>query len=280
MSLYEALGEIDVLGPVEKYLEQGKFEVDLERGKLYPQVTLLKPKPYLFTKTDPERICALWTFFFNEFGLMHPGCLACWKVVVKVESLRQLMGLYKLQRKLEMVSKCGCETRSYTRKGGRYSGYWYVPLGGGMEEGLKVREKVQREIKVLPGRVGAVLKRGCTEMEMVFGDSKGWDKIAEDYQWMRRAALLDAVFELKERPELHENRMRLEHTLMEPFVMRKWIAFAAEHGDETYLDYVDKAFGGGKVRTYTKEDKGGSDNRQHEAAEEAGEVGRQGIALI
>lgn len=280
MSLYEMLREIDVLGPVEKYLEQGKFEVDLERGKLYPKTSLLKPKPYLFTKTDPDRICALWTFFFNEFGLLHPGCLACWKVVGRMESLRQLMEMYKLQREMGLVSKCGCETRGYTKVGGLYSGYWYASLREEIGEAVKLKEKVKEAVKRLPGRVKVVLKRGCTEMEMAFGDSKGWDKLAEKFGWEKRVALLDAVFELKDRPELHEGRMKMEHTLIEPFVMRKWIEFAAENRDETYLDYVDAAFVK-PSRTYTKEDFGsGNDNRQHEVAEEAGDTGREGITLV
>ena len=255
MGLYEELEIIDVIGPVENDLASGdNFTMDFERGKILVKTTPFAEKPWLFTAMCQKRDCALWTFYFNGFGVVHTECLKCWKVVVKMQSLRQLMAMRKLQREMGLPSKCGVEKRGFARKGGLYAAFWYVDLDGGIKAGLELKDRVKEAVgKKIPGNVSVILKRGCTEIELNYGDSKSWDEVAKREQWERKSLLLDAVYELEHQWDKSPERMRIEHSFFEPAMIRKWIRFAADVGDMTYLDFKEESFTKG-TRTYTKED--------------------------
>jgi len=151
------------------------------------------------------------------------GCQNCYKVVVKPKTLIQLFALDDLQGKLGIPSKCGVEQRNTVH--GLYGGYFY---NSGLQNGeqcyLTVREAVDND-KWLGKDVPVILKRGCTEMEHAVGPSDKWE-ISETQQIIEELINKWVVRDLRDADQ------------PEPLVWhvkRKWIEFAYEHGDETYL---------------------------------------------
>lgn len=269
MRLYEKLGAFDVLRPVKELLVKGTCRVDHESGKIVLRTEGFGKRNFLFSGVDKERKCMLWSFYFNHYGLIHKECLGCWKVVAKVKRLKELVKMLSVQKEMGLPSKCGVELRAFAKRGGLYSGYWYVPLGSGMKEGLELKERVVKELADAGVEVGEVLlKRGCTEFEMVVGDSKEWDKIAKEQEWEQKSVLLDSLFVSNEL-EWPEARMKFENLCVKPLVLREWVEYAADAGDEDYRGFIDGDFWP-SVRKYTKED----------LKDEAGGSGEKGITLV
>ena len=59
-------------------------------------------------------------------------CMGCWKVVVRLKTLKQLFSLLQLQMRMGRPSKCGIEVRESVN--GLYGGYFY---NHSLEEGLE-----------------------------------------------------------------------------------------------------------------------------------------------
>ena len=89
--------------------------------------------------------------------------------------------------------------------------------------------------KDFPG-VKLILKRGCTEMEQRYSPSDEWEELSERGQWDFYEELLNTLFVLEDVP------FGVTHEMFHPRIKSKWIEWAFEHGDETYLEYVDKPF--------------------------------------
>jgi len=198
-------------------------------------------------------------------------CQACWKIVIRPQNLNQLFALERLLIDLDLPSKCGIERRSYTPLSKYlYGGYIY---NSSVEEGLErldmIRSKLNESVEL--SNVEAYLKRACTEMEMAFPDSTSWQVTDEQ---IRVEKLLDwlIVYDI-------EASMTSKHILDK--VHMTWIEWAAQHGDETYLEYTD-----GKplylpcVRYERKVDED-IDNEKARGADEAtpdGETGEDGAS--
>jgi len=107
---------------------------------------------------------------FVHFGFVPPRCLECWKVVVKPFTLKQLFSLLEVQKSLNRASKCGIELRHYTAR--HYGGYFY---NNSIDEGRECYAAVKEAVDEHVGKdVPVILKRGCTEYEMILGPSVGW----------------------------------------------------------------------------------------------------------
>jgi len=107
---------------------------------------------------------------FGELGYVPPRCMECWKVVAGPRTLKELFALLEVQKGLNRASKCGIEMRHYTPR--FYGGYFYNnSLDEGRERYEEVRKAVDEHIsKDMP----VILKRACTEFEMVLGPSVAW----------------------------------------------------------------------------------------------------------
>ena len=184
MALYEELRQIDVLSPIIERFQSGEFWLDEGDWKIHYKTGMLRRSPWYMTRWAKDRNCVVGTFYFNVYGFIRRECRLCWKVNCKMETLRQLMKMVKLQERMDLPSKCGYEEeagRWPSRKGGLYSGFWYGTIGEGLEGALKLKEVVEPELMEVFGRgVVAKVKRGCTEMERAFqdvSDSTGWNKM-------------------------------------------------------------------------------------------------------
>jgi hypothetical protein len=128
---------------------------------------------------DPDRHkCGKLRALFEAKSFIPSFCESCWKVVVTPRTLRELFALRDLM--LEMASenplcfcKCGIETRDWT-PGKVYGGYFY---NNSKEQGLKRWREVRGLVtdKISSG-VNVILKRYCTEFEVMTGDSAKYQR--------------------------------------------------------------------------------------------------------
>jgi hypothetical protein len=157
------------------------------------------------------------------------ACQACWKVVIRPRTLTELLRLEELLLFLEFPTKCGIERRSYAPCSRyRYGGYIY---NRSQEEGLErlgiIREYLSED-DILNG-VEAYLKRACTEMELTFPDSSSW-KVSKEQNDIEDMLDWLVVYDIE---ASHVSKHVLDS------VRVTWIEWAAEIGDETYLEYTD-----------------------------------------
>ena len=109
MALYEELMAVDVLGPIMEQLAKKIIWLDEEEWKLRYDVNLLAGSPWLNARYAKDRDCMAWTFYFNTYGIIPKGCRRCWKIATKMETLRQLLEMMRLQERMDLPSKCGYE---------------------------------------------------------------------------------------------------------------------------------------------------------------------------
>jgi len=233
MALLEKMMELDILDPIGDLLgEQGTFRIfhDNKIRSVIP-LSVLWDGPWINVRICPYRNCFLWhSIYFNRYGIIYRKCFNCWKVVIKPQTLEDLMTLLKIQTRMDLPSKCGIERRDYARHGGKYSGFFYAPLSGEPQDGHKLLMKVRSELyKELPLSTPIFLKRGCTEMENKVGPSNEWV-----YPERQKGfeAVLDAVFDIPPLP-------LPSPSLIMPMMFRKWIGFAYANGDPTTKKYYD-----------------------------------------
>jgi hypothetical protein len=121
--------------------------------------------------------------------------------------------------------KCGIELRPEVER--NYGGYFYNnTLAGGRARCEQVKKLVEKHVgkwtKVL-------LKRGCTEMERDFGDSKEWDKFAVFND------LEDEVV----KHTYYEDDDHDQSPLVKAHVLASWLKFAASIADPAFKELSD-----------------------------------------
>ena len=130
---------------------------------------------------------------------------------------------------LRWPSKCGIERRSYTPCSKyRYGGYIY---SRSIEEGFDRLEKIRQIVEDNPilNGIEVFFKRACTEMEMSVGPSNEWSISKEQHEV---EDLIEHVMHI-DIPLTYQATHVLDNLHM------TWIEWAAEIGDETYLEYTD-----------------------------------------
>jgi hypothetical protein len=124
-----------------------------------------------------ERDCKYQHMIFfagiKDCGTVPRFCRYCWKVVVPLANLKQVLAIEEWQQNGEAAGwacKVGGDFRSYTQIS--WGAFFYCR---GREAGLERLDQVRAWLdENLPG-VRAFLKRGCTEFEAEIGDSAKWD---------------------------------------------------------------------------------------------------------
>lgn len=245
MNLYQELGPLDILEPIKN---RYKIEFDSEGDpKVFLKASLDCDTPWISQCQTEERKCNLWGVYFNNYGIISQGCLKCYKIVMSIPTIRDLFQVLAYQKDEKITCKCGIERRKYVGKVGKYGAYWYTPLGGGIEEGRKIYSRVKEKFSF-----PLILKRGCTEFEMMYHPSSKWDEIAKERDWVTTEMLLDSLFvadPMALRVEMNTPK------LLEMSIIRRWVEYAFEHGDETYLDFTDNRPLKIDLQTYHKEEK-------------------------
>jgi len=226
MNIYGELGAINILEPIKN-----KYKIKFDEAgnpKVYLEVSLAVDTPWISTFKHIDRKCNLWQTYFNNYGIIPSGCLKCYKVVMTLDKITDLFKVFTYQRESEIGCKCGIERRRYVGKVGKYGAYWYVPLGGGIEKGREIYNQIRSDFPDFP----LILKRGCTEFEMMYSPSSKWDEIAKERDFAQTEEMLDTLFVVDPASIKAETNTP---KLLEMDVVRRWIEYAFEHGDESYL---------------------------------------------
>ena len=152
-------------------------------GRTTLTVNEIPNTPWNFIKQTMETNCMLWRTFFYHYILeklpveelfVPTHCANCYKVVVKVNTHKELLGLETRMKFFDYPSKCGIEKRLYVK--GLYGGYFY---NQGLESGLERLKEIRRYYP------DAILKRGCTEYEFRHGPSDQWEVLPHQLELER-----------------------------------------------------------------------------------------------
>ena len=250
MNLYQELAPLDILEPIKN---RYKIEFDSEGNpKIYLKATLDCDTPWISNCTSEERKCNLWGAYFNNYGIISQGCLKCYKVVMSIPTLRDLFQVLTYQKGSELTCKCGIERRKYVGKVGKYGAYWYAPLAEGVEGGRIVYKNIKEAFPQFP----LILKRGCTEFEMMYHPSSKWEDFAEERDWKDTEEILNQLFVID--PMAIKVEMNTPQ-LLEMSILRRWVEYAFEHGDSTYLDFTNGQALKIDLETYHQEGNNASD---------------------
>ena len=210
-----------------KLVAQG-FIWDAEDNRLRQKgfLGLMNNTPWCHAKSTATKHCSLdHNIIFNNWRIIHPRCLECWKVVVAPRNFHELMLLYDLQKKLDYDSKCGIELRDYTPR--HYGGYFYnLSLDEGREKYKIVRDAVSEFISPECG-ASTILKRGCTEYEMVKGPSLYWNVTKQQEKLLE---IIESFVDVR-------RGFGEQSGMLQRNIKMKWIIWAHSHGDFSYLDY-------------------------------------------
>ncbi len=235
-SYYQMVSDNDIIKRIPDLLASGGYKLRDVDGKI--EMTLASMSfdtPWHHIAHDAYFDCHKWhKIIFDYFSRNLPGgksfvpseCQQCWKVVVRPKNLLGLFALMNFQLKLDRPSKCGIEVRPYVN--GLYGGYFYnhslekaVECFGIVKDGIK-------DILHLGEETPVILKRACTEYEMKCGPSDKWTVTDEQ---IRIEALVDRWFDLS-----NIVRKQPEHAIAN--IHRKWIEWAYQNGDMTYLNFT------------------------------------------
>ena len=182
--------------------------------------------PWVHVKPCPQKNCNMdHQIIFNTWGIVPPKCQECWKVVVNPKTFKQLMELEALEIELDRPSKCGIELRDYTPK--HYGGYFY---NNSLDEGRECYGVVRSAVDeaLTDGKdVQVILKRACTEFEVVKGPSPFWCLSPEE------EAKLELIHAF-----VQNNRSNLaQPDFTKTNVRLGWMLWAHSNGDMSYKEY-------------------------------------------
>ncbi len=217
---------IEMMGPA---VANGTYRVQLD-GKLKADTGMTSESPWHHVNFIEGINCELWhQIMFDIVGqktgkFIPKACQECWKVVVRPRTLKELFTLLDVQLRLDLPSKCGIERRASVS--GLYGGYFYTES---LKQGLERYEQVRAEVdQHLSPDVEVRLKRACTEFELAFPDSRTWS--VKD--WQLPVEALTEAFITQDNLTMKQPPMVLVH------VHRRWIEWAYQNGDVTYLEYT------------------------------------------
>lgn len=179
--------------------------------------------PWCHAKHAPRKNCGFdHHVLFNHFGIIHPRCLECWKVVACPNNFDELMQVEQVQKAWDVPCKCGIELRDYTPR--HYGAYWY---NHSVEEGRERYKEVREVMDNINPTIDVILKRGCTEYEMIKGPSVFWNITNEQ---------LEFAEEVENFVEVTSANVG-QHEIMKRNVRQRWILWAHANGDMSYKKY-------------------------------------------
>jgi hypothetical protein len=177
--------------------------------------------PWIHVRHDERRNCALWMrIMYNYLHQMPVKCLGCWKVVVRPQTVRDLLKLLVIQEDLyNGPCKCGIEERPTVH--GNYGGYFY---NWSMEDGQECYRRVRALVDILIGKdTPVLLKRYCTEFELAFGPS---NKMLPNAKEVYLQNALEKVVDIKPNPYGQPGWIKLH-------ILRRWLERAYDVGDSS-----------------------------------------------
>lgn len=198
--------------------------------KIRPAVKLSKviDAPWVYVNQMHDADCHHYhQIYHQQLSRVHPRCLQCWKVVIRPTCLTpQMWDLYEFQKDLCKPSKLGFEGRPTVY--GLWGGYFY---NRSKEEGLERYHQVLEFAKYYNPRPKVLLKRGCTEFELgprnPLGPSDKWEEPTEEEQEEQKQIDLLTITG-------NRGYATRQPDYAVAHVMRAWVHWAYQYGDETY----------------------------------------------
>lgn len=150
--------------------------------------------------------------------------------MVRPQTLIQLLDLYEFQKEMGVPCKCGTEKRETVY--GLYGGYFYTRS---KKEGVERYKQVRRLVdECLSPDVSVILKRYCTEFELGGqGDVKGQGPSDQTPDATEEELEMEVYIE-SHFPRIGSNNSQPRFLIAD--VIKEWIHFAYQQGDETYKE--------------------------------------------
>jgi len=239
---YDKCCKKDIVSLLNQPLRQAGYYLSYEGVYKRSNTAVATDTPWHHVKHLAGKKCMLDHHIkFNLCGYVPPKCLECWKVVVGPRTLKELFQLLDIQRSLDRPSKCGIELRYYTPR--LYGGYFY---NNSLDEGRECYEAVRKAVDEHIGpEVGVILKRACTEYEMIKGPSAAWVMTRRDHELDE---LLDEVI------DTYSPNIVGQPDVLLAQVHTHWIEWAWKHQDSTVQEYIGVEDLYSKTMTYHEGD--------------------------
>jgi hypothetical protein len=225
-SYYETCVKHDLITPMQGTLKQLGFYLHYDGiyRKLGSVVGV--DTPWQHVRHLKQKRCGIdHNVKFTCFGYVPPRCMECWKVVVSPRTLKELFLLLEVEKSLERASKCGIEVRYYTPR--LYGGYFY---NNSLDEGRHRYEEVRKAVDEHIGKdVPVILKRACTEYEMIMGPSAGWVMNAHQH-WIDDQ--LESMIDMTAPNSTGQTEACISQ------VHTHWMEWAWKHQDPTVKEYI------------------------------------------
>lgn len=226
---FKKVATADVVASLSPFMELGFVWKDGKLIRPYNPQAESFATPWCHARHLTGKQCQLdHQITFNTYKCIHSRCMSCWKTVVTPKNFDELMTWWKVQNhgEIDFPSKCGIELRDYAPK--FYGAYHYAPS---LEEGREMYEKCKELAKKHLSEEtadGVILKRACTEFEMLKGPSNAW------HLTEREEEILNLIENYVEFPIQNKGQ---DKAIGHPHVQMRWILYAHMNGDMSYLPY-------------------------------------------
>lgn len=220
---YESMDNANFIKRLKPALKAGWLSIRLSDKKIIMGGVERFETKWHHTKLAQHKDCIMGhKILFDLFNAKATKCMNCYKVVVRPNTVKELIQLMKLQESMGYPSKCGTEGRSFVPA--LYGGYFYADsLEEGRERYREVRDAVSFNISK---DITVILKRGCTEYERKWGRSDEWEQTEKDLFW-EQLCYENIIFESSP----------YQSGLVKISTVQDWLEFAWEHGDMTCMEF-------------------------------------------
>jgi hypothetical protein len=244
-SYYEHLLAHDIVEHLRPLWERSGFKLRESDGKFVGNPQSAIEGPWRYVKHKHGTDCYTWHHvLFDIFSkgnvigypFVPSKCHQCFKVVVRPKTLKQLFLLEKLEMAMGVPCKCGIEVRDSVGPNpgdspgiGLYGGYFYCT---GLQEGIERYKQVRKAVNEYEGlgwEVPVILKRACTEFELLCGDSTKWTITPEQL----------VIEDMVDRYLVKDDVTRYQSDHVIKHIHKKWIEYAYKCGDPTYAEFTD-----------------------------------------
>lgn len=229
----------DILTPLAK-VSGGAYYIDPLTNKF--KVKLRERNfdgDWIHNNNPHEGDCVVYRQIFSAFTFVPTYCLDCYKLVVRPQTVKELIQLWELQEELGLPAKCGWESRDWVH--GNYGGYFYAR---GLEHGKQLEKELVPIIKEKCGDVPIHLKRFCTEFEYRLCPGATSKYLQPKWAQKVEAKVLHAS------DDYYKNDLKYQPDYLKEHVMLLWLKKAYSAGDKTALEFNNGQPFSPQVETY------------------------------
>jgi len=211
------LMSFDIIDAFKDLLDGGGWGIDPVSKKIRPNQQMIDHnRKWIYVNPDPNRDCSMLQMIFGRLGFVPTRCRGCWKVVVKMKTVKQLFAMLDFQQEFTKkcqgsgrFCKCGIEKRHWVHY--QYGAYFYCDS---KEQGQRRYKEVRAAVNRIDPSIEVTLKRGCTEMEIKCGPT---DKYEQPFE---------------------SNKVNPSQPLyLVRHIMKEWLLFAWDRGDPTAIEF-------------------------------------------